>query len=178
MSCTQTASVAEHIATALSRPLPAEVEEKSKLHLLDTLAAILSGGRLPAGRAGARLAQRLGGPKEALVIANGLRVGAPAAALANAMAAHADETDDSHVGGRFHPGCAVVPAALAVAETQGAGGSALLVALATAAGERPRKSVGQPDSAWLASIPEIVVASKLPRFCPFLIQSPVSARLA
>lgn len=130
MSCTQTASVADHIATALSRPLPAEVEEKSKLHLLDTLAAILSGGRLPAGRAGARLAQRLGGPKEALVIANGLQVGAPAAALANAMAAHADETDDSHVGGRFHPGCAVVPAALAVAETQGAGGSALLRAVA------------------------------------------------
>ena len=46
------------------------------------------------------------------------------------MAAHADETDDSHVGGRFHPGCAVVPAALAMAETMRRDGAALLRAVA------------------------------------------------
>lgn len=129
MSCPQTARVADHIATALATPLPPEVEEKAKLHLLDTLAAILSGMHLPAGIAGARLARRLGGPGEALVIGSDTLVGAPQAALANAMAAHADETDDSHVGGRFHPGCAIVPAALAMAETQGAGGTALLRAI-------------------------------------------------
>ncbi|NBE07181.1 MmgE/PrpD family protein [Paragemmobacter ruber] len=129
MSCPQTARVADHIATALATPLPPEVEEKARLHLLDTLAAILSGGHLPAGIAGARLARRLGGPAEALVIGSDTLAGAPQAALANAMAAHADETDDSHVGGRFHPGCAIVPAALAMAETQGAGGTALLRAI-------------------------------------------------
>ncbi len=46
------------------------------------------------------------------------------------MAAHADETDDSHLGGRFHPGCAVVPAALAVAEANGRSGPQLLRAIA------------------------------------------------
>jgi 2-methylcitrate dehydratase PrpD len=46
------------------------------------------------------------------------------------MAGHADETDDSHLGGRFHPGCGIVPAALAVAEATGAGGSDLLKAVA------------------------------------------------
>jgi 2-methylcitrate dehydratase PrpD len=46
------------------------------------------------------------------------------------MAAHADETDDSHVGGRFHPGCAIAPAALAMAEAEGRSGGALLRAIA------------------------------------------------
>jgi len=46
------------------------------------------------------------------------------------MAAHADETDDSHLGGRFHPGCAVVPAALTLGEANGRSGAELLRAIA------------------------------------------------
>ena len=46
------------------------------------------------------------------------------------MSAHADETDDSHAGGRFHPGCAIVPAALATAELADRDGASLLRALA------------------------------------------------
>ena len=38
------------------------------------------------------------------------------AALVNGMLAHADETDDTHAASHSHPGCAVVPAALAVGE--------------------------------------------------------------
>ncbi|MBD3765629.1 MAG: MmgE/PrpD family protein [Rhodobacterales bacterium] len=120
MTCAATPVVAAHIAAALSRPLPGAVQDRAVLHLLDTLGAIVSG---------TRLAARLGGPEEALAIGLGRRLGAPAAALANAMAAHADETDDSHVGGRFHPGCAIVPAALALADTQGRSGQNLLRAL-------------------------------------------------
>lgn len=130
MSCIETARVAERIARAPDHPLTEEVTEKTRLHVLDTVAAIVSGTRLAAGQAGTRLADRLGGPAEALAIGAGRLVAAPHAALANAMAAHADETDDSHVGGRFHPGCAVVPAALAMAETMGRDGAALLRAVA------------------------------------------------
>jgi 2-methylcitrate dehydratase PrpD len=130
MICPQTDAVAAHIAGALAVPLPPEVEEKARLHLLDTLAAILSGAHLPAGRAGVRLADRLGGPPEALTLGSGRLTGAVTAALANAMAAHADETDDSHVGGRFHPGCAIIPAALAIAEAEGRGGADLLRGIA------------------------------------------------
>lgn len=129
MSCSATEAMADHIAAALTTPLPPEVEEKARLHLLDTLAAILSGAHLPAGLAGTRLLQRLGGPPEALAIGADQLTGAVTAALVNAMAAHADETDDSHVGGRFHPGCAIVPAALAMAETEGRSGQELLRAL-------------------------------------------------
>lgn len=130
MPCSTTDAVAAHISGALSKPLPADVADKTRVHLLDTLAAIVSGARLASGQAGTRMARRLGGPAEALAIGAGALVGAPQAALANAMAAHADETDDSHSAGRFHPGCAIVPAALAMAEAGGRSGSDLLRAIA------------------------------------------------
>ena len=52
------------------------------------------------------------------------------AALANGMLAHADETDDSHAPSLSHPGCAIVPAALAMAERERRNGTALLRAVA------------------------------------------------
>ena len=130
MNCAQTEAVAAYCARAGHTDLPEGVAGKTALHLLDSVAAIISGATLPAGRAGDAFARRLGGPEESLVLASGLLVAAPHAALANAMAAHADETDDSHVGGRFHPGCAVVPAALAMAEAFDRSGAELLRAIA------------------------------------------------
>ena len=47
------------------------------------------------------------------------------AALANGMLAHADETDDSHAPSLTHPGCGIVPAALAMAERERRNGAAL-----------------------------------------------------
>jgi hypothetical protein len=45
-----TRALSEHIATALDRPLPPEVAEKTRHHLLDTVAAMVSGSRLVPGR--------------------------------------------------------------------------------------------------------------------------------
>jgi 2-methylcitrate dehydratase PrpD len=66
------------------------------------------------------------------------------AAMANGMAGHADETDDSHLAGRFHPGCGIIPAALAVAEQQDRGGAEFLraVALGYDVGARLNLSLG------------------------------------
>jgi 2-methylcitrate dehydratase PrpD len=72
----------------------------------------------------------LGGAKEACVIGTGIVTSAAHAALANGMSAHADETDDSHAPSLTHPGCGIVPAAIAVAEREGASGEALLRAVA------------------------------------------------
>jgi len=125
-----TQDVARYLAAAGQRPLPPEVALKTRLHLLDTLAAIVSGAGLRAGRQAAAFVSRHGGAPEASVPGTALLTDPVNAAFAAAMAAHADETDDSHLGGRFHPGCAVVPAALAVAEATGGGGDALLRAIA------------------------------------------------
>ena len=57
-------------------------------------------------------------------------VRAGAAALANGIFAHADETDDVHTSTTTHPGAAVVPAALAIGERNGLSGTDVLRAIA------------------------------------------------
>jgi 2-methylcitrate dehydratase PrpD len=123
-------ALAGHVAGAAEREIPEAVARKTRMHLLDTLAAIVSGTQLPAGRLGARFAAATGGTGEALAVGAGALLPAAQAAFANAMAAHGDETDDSHLAGRCHPGCAIVPAALAIAERADRDGAALLRAIA------------------------------------------------
>jgi 2-methylcitrate dehydratase PrpD len=119
-----------YIASALRRPLPAPVIEKTKHHILDTIAAMLSGSRLTPGRKAIAYVKSLGGVKEACVIGSNLVTTAVNAALANGMLAHADETDDSHAPSLTHPGCGIVPAALAMAERERQSGAALVRAVA------------------------------------------------
>src|SRR2546429_704505 len=116
-------TLSEYITGPAGRPLPPAVAEKTRHHVLDTLAAIISGSRLKAGKLATAYVVRFAGTPEATVIGTALMVPAEFAALANGMAGHADETDDSHLGGRFHPGCGIVPAALAVAEQQSRDGA-------------------------------------------------------
>src|SRR5215831_6987903 len=119
-----------YIASALRRPLPVAVVEKSKHHILDTIAAMMSGSRLAPGRNAIAYVKTLGGVKEACVVGSSIITTAVNAALANGMLAHADETDDSHAPSLTHPGCGIVPAALAMAERERRGGTALLRAVA------------------------------------------------
>jgi 2-methylcitrate dehydratase PrpD len=64
------------------------------------------------------------------VIGSGVVTNAANAALANGMLAHADETDDSHAPSLTHPGCGIVPAALAMAERERQSGTTFLRAVA------------------------------------------------
>jgi len=118
-----------YAARALRKPLPAAVAEKTRHHLLDALAAMVSGSRLPPGKIAISFARKLGGAKEAGVVGSATVTSAANAALANGMLAHADETDDSHSASQTHPGCGVVAAALAMAERERSGGTALLRAI-------------------------------------------------
>jgi 2-methylcitrate dehydratase PrpD len=119
-----------YIAHARKRRLPAPVAEKTKHHILDTIAAMVSGAPLLPGRKALSYVKTLGGAKEACVVGTRLITNAANAALANGMCAHADETDDSHAPSLTHPGCGIVPAALAVAEREARSGEALLRAVA------------------------------------------------
>jgi 2-methylcitrate dehydratase PrpD len=74
----------------------------------------------------------LGGKPQAMVIGSGIVTTAVNAALANAMAAHADETDDTNPIGPVHLGCGAVPAALATAELAGRTGRDLVRAVTAA----------------------------------------------
>ncbi|MEK6593895.1 MAG: MmgE/PrpD family protein, partial [Pseudomonadota bacterium] len=118
-----------YIAAAPRRALPAAVVERAKHHLLDTLSAMVSGSQLLPGRRAIEFANSQGGKPEAGVIGSRIVTSAINAALANGMHGHSDETDDTYYLSLVHPGCSIVPAALAVAERQRLGGTALLRAL-------------------------------------------------
>ncbi len=139
-----TAQFAAYISGALDRELPEAVVATTRLHVLDTIAAMVSGRRLRPGEIAARYVDSLGGKPVATVIATGIVTSPVNAALANAMAAHADETDDTHPFGPFHAGCSAVPAALATAEMAGRSGRDMLraVALAYDVGARVLQALG------------------------------------
>jgi 2-methylcitrate dehydratase PrpD len=118
-----------YMGEASGRALPEEVLEKTKHHILDTLAAMISGSELAPGRAALQFAGSYGGKEVATVVASKILCGPIEAALANGVLAHADETDDSHAPSQSHPGCAVVPAALATGERFGISGTHFLRAV-------------------------------------------------
>ena len=119
-----------YMAEAAARPLPADVVEKTKQHILDTLGAMVSGADLPPGKFAVNFARIYKGEPVATVAASSLVVGPMEAALVNGMLAHADETDDSHPLSLSHPGAAVIPAALAAGERFGIDGTRYLRAVA------------------------------------------------
>jgi 2-methylcitrate dehydratase PrpD len=122
--------LATYIASARTRDLPEPVTEKTKHHVLDTIAAMVSGSALLPGRKAISYIATRGGTAEACVVASPITTSVENAALANGMLAHADETDDSHTPTSQHPGCGIISAALAMAEREGRGGTELLRAVA------------------------------------------------
>jgi 2-methylcitrate dehydratase PrpD len=117
-----TAKLSAYMSEASSRALPDDILEKTKHHILDSFAAMISGTQLGPGRVAIRFARAHAGEKIATVVGSDVVCGAMEAALANGMLAHSDETDDySPVG--THPGSAVVPAALAAGEQFGIDGT-------------------------------------------------------
>ena len=137
-------TVATYIATAIKKPLPKAITEITKHHLLDTLAAIVSGASLHPGKVTIAYLKTQGGTPEACVPGSRIVTTASLAAFGSGMLAHADETDDSHAPSAIHPGCGIVPGTFAMAERVGASGTALLraTALGYDIGTRLSKSLG------------------------------------
>ena len=63
-----TQTLAAYIAAAPRKALPKSVIEKTKHHILDTLAAMVSGSKLPPGKAALAYTRTLGGVKQATVV--------------------------------------------------------------------------------------------------------------
>ena len=124
-----TARLARYMVEARDRALPADVTREAKHRVLDTIGAMISGSHLTPGEAAIRYVQTQGGKEEASVLTTSMRTSAVNAALANAMFAHADETDDFEPVTKAHPGCSVVPAAFAVGEREGRPGAEVLRAV-------------------------------------------------
>lgn len=125
----ETAELALYVSTAIDRALPREVSERASFHILDTVAAMVSGSTMLAGalgRAWGAAQPTYEAESGSTIVGKGWRTSPLVAALCNGMAAHADESDDSHAESFSHPGCAVVPAALAAGEAQDISGEQLI----------------------------------------------------
>jgi aconitate decarboxylase len=101
-----------------------------KLCVLDSLGCGLFGARQQWGEIASDVAVSFSGGRTSSLFARPEKVSAPDAALANGTAIHGFELDDAHVSSSHHPGAVTLPASLAAAEVQGAGGAEFLIGLA------------------------------------------------
>jgi 2-methylcitrate dehydratase PrpD len=125
-----TGRLARYMVEARTRTLPPAVLLECKHRILDTFGAMVSGARMKPGEMALAYVRSQGGVQEASVIGSDFRTTAVNAALANAMFGHADETDDFEPVTKAHPGCSVVPAALAIGERNGGSGMDMIRAVA------------------------------------------------
>ncbi|MCU1341721.1 MAG: hypothetical protein JWN92_1144 [Candidatus Acidoferrum typicum] len=137
-------ALSNYMSEARNRELPDKVLQETKHHILDTIAAMVSGSDLPPGHLAIQFARSYGGEKIATVVASNILCGPIEAAFANGVLAHSDESDDDYSGGGAHPGAAVVPATLALGEQFGSSGMHYVraVALGYDIGMRSFKALG------------------------------------
>jgi 2-methylcitrate dehydratase PrpD len=125
-----TGRLARYMVSARDKALPDAVMLECKHRILDTFGAMVSGSRMEPGMMALRYVRGLGGDQQASVIGSNFRTTTVNAALANAMCAHSDETDDFEPVTKAHPGSSVVPAALAIGEKEGRSGQEMIRAVA------------------------------------------------
>ena len=124
-----TAALVAFVSGLSHAALDAEVRHHARRHLLDTVGVMISGavGDV-AMRAEAALAAVRGGGRIP-VPGHARRADLLDAAFLGGTAAHGIELDDGYRQGSVHPGCAVVPAVLAVGYHMGASGKAVIEAI-------------------------------------------------
>ncbi|HMA70017.1 MAG TPA: MmgE/PrpD family protein [Xanthobacteraceae bacterium] len=124
-----TSALTDFVAGLSYESLHAEVQHYARRHFLDTLGVMIAGAAGDiATRAETTLAAvRVGG--RIPVPGRARRADLLDAAFLGGTAAHGIELDDGYRQGSVHPGCAVVPAVLAVGYDVGASGKAVVEAM-------------------------------------------------
>jgi 2-methylcitrate dehydratase PrpD len=123
-----TERIAGFAAGADGDQFPAGAKAVARLSMLDWSAVMLAGLDEPVSIMVRRMVAEDGGAPAASVFGLDDKLPARAAALANGAASHALDYDDTHFAYVGHPGVAVLPAALAIAEKIDAFGAELLSA--------------------------------------------------
>ena len=146
-------TLSTYMADAARRPLPDAVVEKTKHMILDTLAAAISGRSCRRDSSPSTSRERTAASESPPSPAATVVCGPIEAALANGMLAHSDETDDTHPPSQSHPGCSVVPAALAVGEKWGIDGQRFMRAVALGYDVGPRFTATLGKLQYMADTP-------------------------
>jgi 2-methylcitrate dehydratase PrpD len=101
----------------------------AKCCILDLMGVSLAGSSTSWSRIVVDLVRDLEGKQESTVFASNLKSTSINAALANGTMAHSLDLDDTHNEAIVHPGCAVIPSAMAVAEREGLPGRDLIASV-------------------------------------------------
>ncbi|WP_129791584.1 MmgE/PrpD family protein [Sphingosinicella sp. CPCC 101087] len=123
--------LAEHVAGTAYDQLPRATVHATKRALLDSMGVMLAAsGLAEEARPYRRLALAQRGRGRARLIGGAASVPVEAAALANGALAHALDYGDTFDAGPAHPNAGLVPALLALAESEGIGGKTFITAMA------------------------------------------------
>ena len=120
---------AEHFSSATFEQLPPEVVDKTKLLIVDYLGVSIAGLKMDFPRMTIDYLQSLEGVAQSTLMGASRKVPAIHAALGNGVAGHALDMDDGFRYGGVHAGVAVIPAALAVAESLNLDGKKLILSI-------------------------------------------------
>jgi 2-methylcitrate dehydratase PrpD len=123
-----TAQLAAWASRLRYEDIPADVLDKIRLSIVDTLGVILAASTTEGANGIVEAATRFDSRRGATVLGSGCEASPAAAALVNGTLSDILEWQDGWRLGGIHP-CLVIPAALAVAEWRGASGRDLLTAI-------------------------------------------------
>ncbi len=121
--------LAEFVTSTTFEDIPDDAVTMARRSLLDWIGSAIRGGTVEPARIALTVARRNMAGDDATVLTTGERLSTLGAAFANGAASHVIELDDLHQGSTFHPAAPIIPAALAVAEREGASGRDLLRAI-------------------------------------------------
>src|SRR5215813_3702518 len=119
---------ASHAAALAEAAVPPAVLHAARRSVLDWFACAMPGGLEAPATLLLRAHEEELDHGKAQLLPSGRRATARAAAFINGAASHTIEFDDIFRDGIYHPGVVTVPAALALAQSRGASGAALLTA--------------------------------------------------
>jgi len=127
--------IARHVVGTGFDDLPVPVVDVTRRSLLDAIGVTLAASSLGEGASAfAELARGAQSERGATVIGFGFKAAPEMAAFANGAMAHALDYEDTFDAALMHPNAAVIPAALAVAESLGTvSGRDLIAAIAVGA---------------------------------------------
>lgn len=112
------------VQTSYSK-IPDEAVEKAKLCFLDFLGVALRGSQ---GKSSKKVRNILPPGEESSILGAGKSTPMDAS-LANGVAAHSMDLDDGHRIAQLHPGCCIIPAALALCESKKKDGKDLITSI-------------------------------------------------
>jgi len=122
-----TEAIAEFVTKSSLREVHPNVERVAKNAIIDCIGVTVPGTREDAGLIIQKYVKEVGGFPAASIIATNTRTTAPLAALANGVAAHVLDLDDTNMVLIGHPSVVLMPTVLAAGELAGASGETILL---------------------------------------------------